>query len=181
MNARATLGITAAGVLTFGAVLLGQGNTFGQEPAASPPAAASPAADTVNGSMTMDPADVGAMMGEAVGHMMGAMMSMDGSRGTMGDDQRGARDWDHASHGMMGGPSGGDSHEACLNLMQEMATMMESMLSGSSGMGMGSGMDGGMSMGGSSPASAASSLPSPTPDPVDHAAHHAAPSSSPAA
>lgn len=178
MNARATLGITAAGVITFVAVLAGQGHTFAQEPTASPAAAATPAADSPDGGMsgpvTMDAADMGAMMGEAMGHMMGAMMSMGGVRWDLRDG--GAHDWDHASHGMMS-PADGDPHQACLDLMREMGTMMASMMSGSPGMDMG----GGMPMNGSSPAPEATPDGSAPIDPTDHAAHHPAPSASPAA
>jgi hypothetical protein len=74
-------------------------------------------------------------------------------------------------------PADGDPHQACLDLMREMDTMMESMMSGSSGMDMG----GGMPMNGSSPAPEATPAGSAPIDPTDHAAHHPAPSASPAA
>lgn len=186
MTTRNTLGLTAAGALTFAAVLLGSGHTFAQEPSASPAAAVDPAPAASPGSMMdgtydgmsgMDAQDMASMMGTMMGHMMASMMSeMTGGPGmhgsgwgdpgpSMGHDPQG-----------MGGSGDASDHQACLDMMNEMMAMMSGSMMG--GQGPDSSPGTGM---GTEPAPSTGPAASPAAGGVDDASHHPAPSPSPAA
>ena len=86
MNLRTVTGLTAAGAITFAAVLVGSGHTFAQEPVSSPAPAAvtapmmgDPTGMSAHG--TADQSPMWSMMGQGAGHMMAAPMFEHGRRG----------------------------------------------------------------------------------------------------